>query len=57
MIVADPLVINVAANDYHLQATSPAIDKGVNTNAPTTDFDGTARPQGPGFDVGAYEFH
>jgi hypothetical protein len=43
------------AGDYHLQAGSPAIDKGFSTSAPLTDFDGKARPQGAGVDIGAYE--
>jgi hypothetical protein len=35
---------------------SPAIDAGSATGAPTTDQRGTARPQGPGVDIGAFEF-
>ena len=35
---------------------SPAIDKGL-TNALSTDQRGVARPQGPSYDVGAYEFN
>lgn len=43
--------------DYHLAASSPAIDKGVSTYAPPVDFDGFARPYGPAVDIGAYEWH
>lgn len=46
----------VSATDYHLQSTSPAINKGSSLNAPTTDYDGKARPQGAGFDIGAFEY-
>jgi parallel beta-helix repeat protein len=43
-------------SDFHLQASSPALDAGTATDAPPTDLEGTARPLGAGFDVGAYEF-
>jgi hypothetical protein len=44
--------------DFHLQADSPCIDAGVNLSAHhTTDKDGTARPQGAGWDIGAYEYY
>ncbi len=58
-IVADPKFVNYQANgtgDYHLQSTSPAIDKGSPTSAPATDLGGNSRPQGAGYDIGAYEF-
>ncbi|MBI5442812.1 MAG: hypothetical protein HY900_16565, partial [Deltaproteobacteria bacterium] len=42
------------ASDYHLQASSPAIDAGVATSA-VRDHDGVTRPQGAAFDIGAYE--
>jgi parallel beta-helix repeat protein len=53
------LFVNPGSFDYHLLAGSPAIDSGVtglvSTSAPTTDLDGNARPQGAGYDLGAYE--
>jgi parallel beta-helix repeat protein len=52
----DPLFINSAANDYHLQVGSPAIDAGVQVNDVSNDYDGNTRPIGRGFDIGAYEF-
>jgi len=41
----DPLFVNAASNDFHLQATSPCIDQGNNAagNLPTTDFEGDSR--------------
>ena len=41
--------------DYHLRDGSPAIDAGLSTGAPTTDFDGDARPLGGGVDIGLDE--
>ena len=52
----NPLFVNEAGGDFHLQAGSPCIDIGTSNNAPTQDFEGTARPQGAGFDLGAYEY-
>ena len=36
-------------------SNSPAIDAGMNTGV-ATDYDGTARPQGAAYDIGAYEY-
>jgi hypothetical protein len=54
-IVANPLF--TSATDLRLAATSPGIDKGENlsTLGFGTDFEGDARPQGAGWDVGADE--
>jgi len=57
-ISADPQFVKYQADgsgDYHLQSTSPAIDKGTNLGAPLNDFDGGARPVGATWDIGAYE--
>ncbi len=43
-IDADPQFDDPANNDFHVQATSPIVDTGTDTDAPTTDFDGNARP-------------
>ncbi|MBZ5523664.1 MAG: hypothetical protein LAP21_15630 [Acidobacteriia bacterium] len=51
---ADPLVANLAVLNFHLTATSPAKDAGVNTGI-THDFDGNPRPAGAAFDIGAFE--
>lgn len=55
-LTTDPNFVNAGSNDFHLNAGSPAIDKGLATGAPTTDFDGAARPVGAGIDMGAYEY-
>lgn len=53
----DPLFVNAAAFDLHLQSGSAAIDAGTDLSSIfTTDFDGTPRPQGAAYDIGAYEF-
>lgn len=51
----DPLFVDPANGNYHLQAGSPAIDKGLNAEV-TDDVEGMIRPQGEGYDIGAYEW-
>lgn len=50
----NPKFIN-PGSDFHLQADSPCIDKGISLSAVNTDFEGIPRPQGNGYDIGAYE--
>ncbi len=46
----------VAAGDFHLLASSPAIDAGTDASATTSeDLEGNPRPLGGAFDIGAYE--
>jgi uncharacterized repeat protein (TIGR01451 family) len=54
-IRADPDFVNPDANNYHLASASAAIDRGVDTGI-YDDLDGNPRPQGAGYDIGAYEF-
>ena len=54
-VEGDPKFVNAPGADFHLQASSPAIDKGSSLNAPSNDFEGNIRPQGAGYDIGAYE--
>jgi hypothetical protein len=46
----------VGPGDAHLQPGSPAIDGGAAQQEVAVDLDGIARPQGAGWDLGAYEF-
>ncbi|MCP4543981.1 MAG: tandem-95 repeat protein [Chloroflexi bacterium] len=50
-----PAFEDAANDDYHLIPwLSAATDTGINAGV-TDDFDGNARPQGAGFDIGAFE--
>jgi len=52
----NPLFVDPDNGDYHLQAGSPAIDAGYDlTGMVTDDYEGNPRPQGAGYDIGAYE--
>jgi len=53
----NPLFIDPTspARNFHLQSNSPAIDAGVNVPI-QRDMDGTLRPQGTTFDIGAFEY-
>ncbi|MDQ6843432.1 MAG: right-handed parallel beta-helix repeat-containing protein, partial [Bacteroidota bacterium] len=57
-VIANAYFVNANANNFHLQTSSPAIDKGINTASygVTKDYDGLNRPQGTSFDAGAFEY-
>ena len=55
-ISTPPSFVGTATGDLHLSADSPCIDVGTSTGAPATDKDGIYRPQGGGYDMGAYEY-
>lgn len=49
--------VDASNGDFHITSASAARDAGFNLAAEfTTDIEGTARPQGATFDIGAYEF-
>lgn len=52
----DQLFVDAGADDYHLAPGSPAIDAGIAVLEVTDDLEGRPRPQGAGYDIGAYEF-
>ncbi|MCK4306788.1 right-handed parallel beta-helix repeat-containing protein [candidate division WOR-3 bacterium] len=55
-VVGNPDFISPSVAGFHLQEDSPAIDKGSSIYAPNDDFDGNPRPQGAGYDIGAFEY-
>lgn len=54
---ADPQFANAASDNYRLSSSSPCIDTGVDVSSSgvVEDIEGKPRPQGKGFDRGAYE--
>lgn len=53
---SDPVFVDAGSDDFHLQASSPAIDAGATISTITTDLEGSARPEGAGYDIGCYEY-
>jgi len=51
----DPQFVWLENANYRVQYGSPVINVGTATGAPTDDIDGTVRPQGGSYDMGAYE--
>lgn len=51
----NPQYVDPVNGDFHLQKTSPAIDKGATFYLPK-DLDGVLVPQGAANDIGCYEF-
>ncbi|NMC14493.1 MAG: hypothetical protein GYA34_16605 [Chloroflexi bacterium] len=54
-ILGKSMFLNETMGDFHLQENSPAINTGYYVGV-TADFDGVQRPQGSGYDIGAFEF-
>jgi hypothetical protein len=52
----NPLFVNEPLRDFRLSANSPAIDAGTTLPSVPTDFEGTLRPQGGAYDIGADEY-
>ena len=55
-IDVDPRFVDAANGGLRLRSDSPCIEAGNSTGAPSTDIMGVYRPQGPGIDMGAYEY-
>ena len=52
----NPQFANTSPNDFHLQSTSPAINRGTTLTGFNYDHDGVTRPQGSAWDIGAFEY-
>jgi hypothetical protein len=55
-IAGDPLFVAGSEGNFHLTASSPAIDAANSTVGIVVDIDGEARPQGDNYDIGYDEF-
>ena len=61
-ITGDPRFVSAATRNFHLRGSSPAVDAGGASRAPTNDADAVARPQdgdldgNPAWDIGAFEY-
>lgn len=56
LAVGPEVFVDAAVHDYHLVAGSDPVDAGVALDGVMLDRDGTFRPVGSAFDVGAYEW-
>ncbi|NJN92672.1 MAG: hypothetical protein HC875_00610 [Anaerolineales bacterium] len=54
-LAVNPLLVNPDLGDFHLQATSPVLDRGDPAMTLDHDFEGDYRPGDQGFDMGADE--
>lgn len=54
-LTTDPSFEDAASADFRIRDGSPATDKGVTAVQVTADIAGVRRPQGAGYDIGAYE--
>ena len=52
----DPLFHDAAGKDFHLSASSPAVDAGTASWSPPDDLEGRSRPAGGTPDLGPYEY-
>jgi hypothetical protein len=55
-VTGAPGFVDASGSDFHLLSSSAAIDQGSPEGALEVDYDGRSRPQGKGFDIGAFEF-
>ena len=55
-INVNPQFTDTTLHNFYLLSTSPCIDAGTAIDAPIFDYEGTTRPKGMGYDIGAYEY-
>jgi hypothetical protein len=56
-LMTDPLFVDAVNKNFKLRVGSPAIDRGVTVSEVQYDYAGIRRPQGLGYDIGAYEYY
>jgi hypothetical protein len=57
IVNVDPLFVDAEGHDFRLRGESRGIDAGSELAGVDRDLVGVARPQGAGWDIGAYEYH
>lgn len=57
IINSNPEFVSIDNLDFHLQEYSSCVDNAINEYTPEYDFDMCERPQGTGYDIGAYEHY
>ena len=55
LAVSASAFVDASRHNYQLASGSPAVDRGIALGEVSTDRQGTVRPQGVAYDVGAYE--
>ena len=57
-VVSNPIFLDPSLNNFQLQSTSPAVNAGSSSISLVVqkDFLGLSRPQGSGYDIGAFEY-
>ena len=56
-MTGDPQFVNPSGGDFHIRSSSPARDHGTSKSfVPAADYDGSGRPQGAAYDIGAYRY-
>lgn len=54
-VTTDPKFVNSSSNNFQLQSSSPAVNKGVALSSVPNDFRNVARPKSATHDIGGYE--
>ena len=55
-LTTDPKFVSASSNNFLLQSSSPAINKGIRLSSVTNDYKNTLRPRGTSHDIGGYEY-